>query len=128
MKKFLTLIVAVVAVVSVSAESYFLKSTWGEGEASWKQMIEDDGSFIFEGNLYFDGNDIAINTQATDEGARIIKVENIDAIMNYEKAELAKGDSVYFFVCAGHVQQVQREGVGSDGDDLLQKRLCAESR
>ena len=96
MKKFLTLIVAVVAVVSVSAESYFLKSTWGEAEASWKQMIEDDGSFIFEGDMYFDGNDIAINTSATDEGARIIKVENIDALVYYSKAELAKGDSVYF--------------------------------
>ena len=82
MKKILTLIVAAAAAISLNAESYFLKSTWGEGEASWKQMIEDDGSFIFEGNLYFDGNDIAINTQATDEGARIIKVENIDAIMN----------------------------------------------
>ena len=96
MKKIFTFFVVLTAAISLNAESYFLKSTWGEAEASWKQMIEDDGSFIFEGDMYFDGNDIAINTQATDEGARIIKVENIDATLNYEPAELAKGDLVYF--------------------------------
>ena len=96
MKKIFTLFLALMAVVSIYADTYFLKSTWGEAEASWKQMIDDDGSFIFEGNVFFDGKDIAINTVASDEGARIIKVENIDATLNFEPAPLAAGDSVFF--------------------------------
>jgi hypothetical protein len=97
MKKIFTVLAAVMTICGLSAENYFLKSTWGQSEASWKQMIEDDGSYIFEGDVFFDGNDIAINTVASDEGARIIKVENIDATINYvEKAELAAGDSVFF--------------------------------
>jgi hypothetical protein len=97
MKKIFTLFVAVMAVMSLSAENYFLKSTWGESEtATWKQMIDDDGSFVFAGDVFFDGKDIAINTKADDEGARIIKVENINSTLNYEAAPLAAGDSVFF--------------------------------
>ena len=96
MKKIFTVLAAVMTLCGLSAENYFLKSTWGQAEATWKQMIDDDGSFIFDGDVFFDGNDIAINTVASDEGARIIKVENIDAMLNYEKAELAAGDSVFF--------------------------------
>ena len=95
MKKIFTVFAAAMLVMSLSAENYFLKSTWGQGTASWKQMIEDEGSYILL-NEFFDGKDVAINTVASDEGARTIQVKNIQALINYDEAELAAGDSVLF--------------------------------
>lgn len=73
MKKIFTFVVALMATIGIYAENYYLKSTWGGAEASWKAMIDDDGSYLLP-NVVFDGNDVAINTAATDEGARVIKV------------------------------------------------------
>ena len=97
MKKIFTFLMALMAVISLNAENYFLKNTWGEAEASWKQMVESEGSFILP-DVVFDGKDIAINTTASDEGARTIKPENIQALLGegYDAAELGKGDVVLF--------------------------------
>ena len=97
MKKIFTFLMALMAVISLNAENYFLKNTWGEAEASWKQMTESEGSFLLP-DVVFDGNEIAINTEATDEGARVIKPDNIIAFLGeaYEEAELGKGDEVLF--------------------------------
>ena len=95
MKKIFTLLAAVMTVCSLSAENYFLKSTWGQAEASWKQMTEDDGSYILP-NDFFDGKAIAINTVKSDEGARIINPENIQGFIDNDFAALAAGDSAMF--------------------------------
>lgn len=94
MKKILTFCVALTAAISLSAESYFLKNNWNGGDESWIELTEDDGAFIGVG--VFGGNDFAINSTASDEGARVIKVENANASINMEDAELAVGDKVFF--------------------------------
>ena len=59
---------------------------------AWKNMIENEGSFGF-GNLAFDGKDVQLAHGST---IQIVKPENIMALLNYDAAELAAGDSVLF--------------------------------
>ena len=98
MKKIFSLLAAVMAVMSLSAENYFLRSTWGEQTASWKQMVEQDADTYVLENMYFDGKSVAINTVADATNARIIKPERIKGFLlpSYEEMPLTEGDTVVF--------------------------------
>jgi hypothetical protein len=96
MKKIFSLFVALTAVMSLSAETYFLKSNWGKSEASWKEMTFDEEDWFSLANEIFDGKDFAINTEAKDEGARVIKAANVQGSINTDAADLTAGDSVLF--------------------------------
>jgi uncharacterized protein YoaH (UPF0181 family) len=61
-------------------------------EGAWKNMEEKDGSFIIS-KTSFDGEKVQL---AHENQIRSIAVENIQALLNYEAAELAAGDSVMF--------------------------------
>ena len=112
MKKIYSLFVALLTVVSLSAENYFLKSTWGQGEASWKQMTMDDEDWFSLADEIFDGKDFAINTSASDEGARVIKAANVQGSINTDDAELSAGDSVLFIFRPSLVNQYDEKESG----------------
>ena len=114
MKKLFTLFIAVMAVVSLSAETYFLKSNWGGAEASWKAMTQDpdDADWFTLENSIFDGKDFAINTVASDEGARVIKAENVIGSINTDAAEMTAGDSVLFIFRPSLVNQYNEKESG----------------
>jgi len=74
---------------------YALKSTWGEKNASWKNMYkQDEDTYIIE-NVVFDGKDVVL-LNGTE--FRTIKVENIKAYLlpSYDDAVLEAGDSIVF--------------------------------
>ena len=112
MKKIFTLFAAVMAMMSLSAENYFLKSNWGGAEASWKQMTMDEEDWYSIDNTVFDGKDFAINTKADDEGARVIKAANVNGSINTDAAELSAGDSVLFIFRPSLVSQYNEKESG----------------
>jgi uncharacterized membrane protein (UPF0127 family) len=75
---------------------YAIHGTWGEGDATWKNMTKvDDDDYILE-NVIFDGKDVQF---ISDEGIRTIKVENIDVYMLGDlaaEAVLEAGDLIVF--------------------------------
>ena len=95
MKKLFTLFTALTVVLSLYADSMFLKNNWNGGAESWIELKDGgDGSYYADEPIVIGDKDFAINTEATDEDARIIKQENVTALIGYDFAELSAGDKV----------------------------------